>query len=111
MENVCFLAIHSGHQVRWTYQPGSHSGGRSHRISHPPSFCGVNGEYVVRSFLPDDDVFLPCDNRLDFLHQLYVRIQSIKKKSTKIRFDIINFPSDLEARKLYVCSYFFINNN
>ena len=32
---VCFLPIHSGHQVRWTYQPGSH------RISHPPSFCGV----------------------------------------------------------------------
>ena len=21
---VCFLSIHSGHQVRWTYQPGSH---------------------------------------------------------------------------------------
>ena len=21
---VCFLLIHSGHQVRWTYQPGSH---------------------------------------------------------------------------------------
>ena len=21
---VCFLPIHSGHQVRWTYQPGSH---------------------------------------------------------------------------------------
>ena len=21
---VCFLAIHSGHRVRWTYQPGSH---------------------------------------------------------------------------------------
>ena len=21
---VCFLTIHSGHQVRWTYQPGSH---------------------------------------------------------------------------------------
>ena len=30
---VCFLPIHSGHQ--WTYQPGSH------RISHPPSFCGA----------------------------------------------------------------------
>ena len=27
------------------------------------------GEYVVRSFLPDD-VFLPCDHGLDFLHQL-----------------------------------------
>ena len=21
---VCFLPLHSGHQVRWTYQPGSH---------------------------------------------------------------------------------------
>ena len=21
---VCFLPIHFGHQVRWTYQPGSH---------------------------------------------------------------------------------------
>ena len=49
--SVCFLPIHSGHQVRWTYQPGSHrrkvtqeeghTGGRSHRISHPPSFCGA----------------------------------------------------------------------
>ena len=75
---VCFLPIHSGHHVRWTYQPGSHkrkvtqdfsstflrcvcvcflpihsghkfvgrtsrghTGGRSHRISRPPSFCGV----------------------------------------------------------------------
>ena len=32
---VCFLPIHSGHQVRWTYHPGSH------RISHPPYFCGA----------------------------------------------------------------------
>ena len=32
---VCFLPIRSGHQVRWTYQSGSH------RISHPPSFCGA----------------------------------------------------------------------
>ena len=50
----CFLPIHSGHQVRWTYQPGLHrrkvtqdfsstgyTGGRSRRISHPPSFCGA----------------------------------------------------------------------
>ena len=29
---VCFLPNYSGHQVRWTCQPGSH------RISHPPSF-------------------------------------------------------------------------
>ena len=32
---VFFLSIHSGHQVRWTYQPGSH------RISRPASFCGA----------------------------------------------------------------------
>ena len=39
---VCFLPIHSGHQVRRTYQPGwGHTGGRSHRIFHPPSFCGA----------------------------------------------------------------------
>ena len=38
---MCFLPIYSGHQVRWTYQPESHTGGRSHRISHPPSFCGA----------------------------------------------------------------------
>ena len=30
---VCLLPINSGHQVRWTYQSGSHiAGGRSHRI-------------------------------------------------------------------------------
>ena len=34
------LPIHSGHQVRWTYSRG-HTGGRSHRIFHPPSFCGA----------------------------------------------------------------------
>ena len=37
---VCFLPIHSGHQVRWTYQPGSRRR-KSHRIFHPPSFCGA----------------------------------------------------------------------
>ena len=35
---VCFLPIHSGHQVRWTYQPGSH---RRKVIFNPPSFCGA----------------------------------------------------------------------
>ena len=32
---VCFLPIHSGHQVRWTYQPGSH------KISRASSFCSA----------------------------------------------------------------------
>ena len=37
---VCFLPIHSGHQVRWTYQPGSHRR-KVTQDSHPPSFCGA----------------------------------------------------------------------
>ena len=38
---VCFLPIHSGHQVRWTYQPGSHKRKVTHRVFPPPSFCGA----------------------------------------------------------------------
>ena len=49
-------------------------------------FCTIavfslNGEYVVRSFLPNG-VFLPCEHGLaEFLTSAYVRIQSINKKS------------------------------
>ena len=40
LDCVCvFLPIHSGHQVGRTSR--GHTGGRSHRISHPPSFCGA----------------------------------------------------------------------
>ena len=40
----------------------------------PSFFCTISafslyGEYIVRSFLPNG-VFLPCDQGLDFLHQL-----------------------------------------
>ena len=51
-------------------------------------FCTIavfslNGEYVVRSFLPNG-VFLPCEHGLaEFLTSTYVRIQSINKKSDK----------------------------
>ena len=34
------------------------------------SAFSLYGEYVVRSFLPDDGISLPCDYGLDFLHQL-----------------------------------------
>ena len=50
---VCFLPIHSGHQVRWTYQPGSH------RISHPPSFCGA-----CLNFSREKDSAFPFPHRL-----------------------------------------------
>ena len=39
---VFFLPIHSGHQVRWTYQPGSHRRKVTQDlICHLPSFCGA----------------------------------------------------------------------
>ena len=50
---VCFLPIHSGHQVRWTYQPGSH------RISHPPSICGA-----CLNFSREKDSAIPFPRRL-----------------------------------------------
>ena len=37
---VCFLPIHSGHRVRWTYQPGSHRRKVTQNF-HPPYFCGA----------------------------------------------------------------------
>ena len=66
---LCFLPIHSGHQVRWTYQPGSH------RIFHPPSFCGA-----CLNFSREKDSVIPfprqplsrilCTNDLIVLHSL-----------------------------------------
>ena len=32
---MCFLPIHFGHQVRWTYQPGSHRRKVTHNFSSP----------------------------------------------------------------------------
>ena len=49
---VCFLPIHSGHQVRWTYQPGSH------RIFNPPSFCGA-----CLAFCREKDSAIPFPRR------------------------------------------------
>ena len=70
---VCFLPIHSGHQVRWTYQPGSH------RISHTPSFCGA-----CLNFSREKDSAVPfprrpwsrilCTNDLIVLHPLGIFI-------------------------------------
>ena len=55
----------------------------------PSIFCTIAafsmyyGEYVVRSFLPND-VFLPYGHGLDFLHQLtYVIIQSVNQQPCK----------------------------
>ena len=46
------------------------------------SAFSLYGEYVVRSFLPNGGVFLPCDHGLDFFTSAYyVRIQSINQSS------------------------------
>ena len=36
---VCFLPIHSGHHVRWTYQPGSHRRKVRHNFSSTFFLC------------------------------------------------------------------------
>ena len=38
---VCCHPIYSGHQACGRTNRGHTTGGRSHRISHPPSFCGA----------------------------------------------------------------------
>ncbi|CAM9568839.1 unnamed protein product [Ascophyllum nodosum] len=45
MSAACVLCVFSSHSF-WTSNSldvpaGGHTGGRSHRISHPPSFCGA----------------------------------------------------------------------
>ena len=65
---VCFLPIHSGH-----------AGGRSHRIFHPPFFCGA-----CLNFSRENDSAIPfprrpwsqilCTNDLIFLHSLGIFI-------------------------------------
>ena len=42
---VCFLPIHSGHQVRWTYQPGSHR----RKVTH----CYIPSSVAVHYLKPE----------------------------------------------------------
>ena len=54
---LCFVPIYSGRQVRWMCQPGSH------RIFHPPSFCGACLYFLARRIQP----FLSLvDREVDF---------------------------------------------
>ena len=71
---VCFLPNYSGRQACWTYRPGSNRR-KSHRISHPPSFCGA-----CLNFSRETDSAVPfprrpwsltlCTNDLIVLHLL-----------------------------------------
>ena len=48
----------------------------------------MNGEYVVRSFLPNG-VFLPCEQGLDFWHQLNLIVQSINRsRAATVLYDV-----------------------
>ena len=52
---VCFLPIHSGHQVRWTYQPGSH---RRKVTQDFYTFCGAS-----LNFYRENDSAIPFPHR------------------------------------------------
>ena len=47
------------------------------------------GEYVVRSFLPNDDVFLPSDHGLDFRHELCENSINSINQSISTRFILL----------------------
>ena len=55
---VFFLPIHSGHHVRWTYQPGSDVR-KVAVFFYPPSFCGA-----CLSLSRENDSVIPFPRRL-----------------------------------------------
>ena len=99
---VCFLPIHSGHQVPWTYQPGSHrrkvTQKEGHRISHPPSFCGACLNFPREK---DSAIHFPrrlwsrilCTNDLIVLHALGIFILFFSFLVRKIPFAGIELTS------------------
>ena len=94
---VCvFLPIHSGHQVRWTYQPGSHRRKVTHDFSSTflrcvPYFFSREGfshsfpSSTVRSNL--------CTNDLIVLHPLGIFILFFSVLARKIPFARIELTS------------------
>ena len=75
---VCFLPIHSGHQVRWTYQPGSHrrkvtqdfSGFLIHLLSAVRALIFLARRIQPFLSLVDREVEFLCTNDLIVLHPL-----------------------------------------
>ena len=73
---MCFLPIHSGHQVCWTHQPGSHrqEEGRTGLFIHLPSAVRAL-IFLARRIQPflslvDREVEILCTNDLIVLHSL-----------------------------------------
>ena len=71
---VCCLPIYSGRRTCGHTSRG-HTGGRPHRISHPPSFCGACLNFSREKdsaflSLVDRDVEFLCTNEAIFLHLL-----------------------------------------
>ena len=52
---VCFLPIHSGHQVRWTYQPGCASLSHTHYWYEVGMLKLPHGQFNDYSHTPDTD--------------------------------------------------------
>ena len=55
---VCCHPINSGRQVICGRISRGHTGGRPHRISHPPSFCGAS-----LNFSGENDLAIPFPRR------------------------------------------------
>ena len=72
---VCFLPIHSGHQVRWTYQPG-YTGGRSKFLNLPSAVRAlIFGEKDWST------VSILCTNELMFFQ---VKKELIRRYATEL---------------------------
>ena len=62
---VCFVPIHSGHQVRWTYQPGSHR----RKVTHTAFFIHLLSAVRALIFLARriQPFLTPVDREVEFL--------------------------------------------
>ena len=94
-----FLPIHSGHQVRWTYQPGSH------RIFHPPSFCGacLNVSREKDSAIPFPHRprrRILCTNDLIVLHSLGIFIFLFFSEENSVCRDRTHVPTCQKVTRL-----------
>ena len=87
---VCFLPIHSGHQVRWTYQPGSHrrkvTGFFIHLLSEVHALIFLARRIQPVLSLVDREVEFLCTNDLIVFHQLRIFIFVFQFFSEKIPF-------------------------
>ena len=118
---VCFLPIHSGHRVRWTYQPGRHTGFLIHLPSAVRALIFLARRIQPFLSLVDPDVelcvltilsfsthwaFLLLLFSVQFLHCISI---VILKVFNSYNIDIISVQFPHYASILKVFNYYTIN--